>query len=83
MKTLRERANLTQAQFASAVSTTEKAVRSWENEGAIPSFYRAVAIAKVLGVSLSALAREFGLDVEGIPDDDSPPVESLSTTKKL
>lgn len=70
MKTLRERADLTQARLAYAVGTTEKAVRDWENGGAIPNFERAVAIAKVLKVSLRQLAIEFGLDVQGIPSDE-------------
>jgi len=69
LKALRERVDLTQAQFAYAVGATEKAVRNWENVGAIPSFDKAIAIAKVLGVSLKRLAQEFDLDVEGIPDD--------------
>ena len=73
MKTLRERAVLTQAQFAYAVATTEKAVRDWENGGAIPNFERAVAIARVLRVPLKQLAEEFGLDISGIPDDNHAP----------
>ena len=71
LKALREKADLTQAQFAYAVSATEKAVRNWENGGAIPSFDKAVIIAKVLRVSLKQLAEEFDLDVEGIPGDES------------
>lgn len=67
MKSLRERVDLTQAQFAHAVGTTEKAVRDWENGGAIPNLERAVSIAKVLNVSLRRIAVEFGLDVNGIP----------------
>lgn len=71
MKALRERVDLTQAQFAYAVHATEKAVRNWENGGAIPSFDKAIAMAKVLKVSLKRLAQEFELDIEGIPDDVS------------
>lgn len=71
MKALRERVDMTQAQFAYAVGTTEKAVRDWENGGAIPNLERAVSIAKVLKVSLKRLALEFGLDVNGIPDGET------------
>lgn len=69
MKRLREAAELTQADLAHAVRTAEKTVRNWENANAVPSFDKAVLLAKVLGVSLKRIAREFGLDVEAIPDD--------------
>lgn len=76
MKALRERVDLTQAQFAYAVNATEKAVRNWENGGAIPSFDKAVAMAKVLKVSLKRLAQEFELDVDGIPDIEEQSAET-------
>jgi transcriptional regulator with XRE-family HTH domain len=69
LKRLREAAELTQADLAHAVRTAEKTVRNWENANAVPSFDKAVLLAKVLGVSLKRIAREFGLDVEAIPDD--------------
>jgi transcriptional regulator with XRE-family HTH domain len=69
LKALRENVNLTQAQLASAVSATEKAVRNWENDGAIPSLDKAVLLAKILRVSLKRLAREFELDIQDVPDD--------------
>ncbi|WNZ28191.1 helix-turn-helix transcriptional regulator (plasmid) [Leptolyngbya sp. NK1-12] len=78
MKALRERVDLTQAQFAYAVNATEKAVRNWENGGAIPSFDKAVAMAKVLKVSLKRLAQEFELDVDGIPDLEEQSAETDS-----
>jgi DNA-binding XRE family transcriptional regulator len=61
LKALRESAGLTQLQLAHAVNVHEKAVRGWENTGAIPSFDKAVALSKVLKVSLARLAVEFGL----------------------
>lgn len=70
MKTLRRNAELTQAQFALAVSATEKAVRDWENGGAIPGFDKAVAMARVLKVSLKQLAQEFDLNVDDVPSDN-------------
>jgi transcriptional regulator with XRE-family HTH domain len=73
LKTLRHNAELTQAELAHAVRTTEKAVRNWENDLAIPNFEKAVLLAKVLGVPLRRLAQEFGLDVDGIPDDSLQP----------
>lgn len=69
MKTLRRNAGLTQFQLAVNVQVHEKAVRDWENSGAVPSFEKAVLLAKALNVSLKQLAFEFGLDVSGIPDD--------------
>lgn len=76
MKALREKAALTQAQLAHAVSATEKAVRNWENDGAIPSFEKAILLAKVLRVSLKQLAKEFELDVQDIPDDEGGEAQS-------
>ena len=69
LKSLREAAELTQAEFAHAVKAAEKTVRNWENGTAIPSFDKAVVLAKVLGVSLKRLAQEFDLDVQGVLDD--------------
>jgi DNA-binding XRE family transcriptional regulator len=71
LKTLRQDAELTQAELALAVRASEKAVRNWENELAIPSFDKAILLAKVLRVPLKRIAQEFGLDVEGVPDDHS------------
>jgi DNA-binding XRE family transcriptional regulator len=71
LKTLRQEAEITQAQLAHAVGVAEKAVRSWENDGAIPSFDKAVKLARVLGVSLKRLAQEFDLQVQDIPDDSN------------
>jgi transcriptional regulator with XRE-family HTH domain len=69
LKALREALDLTQADLAHAVRTTEKTVRNWENGNAVPGFDKALLLAKVLGVSLKRLAIEFRLDVEGLPDD--------------
>lgn len=69
LKALRENADLTQAELARLVRATEKAVRNWENDRAIPSFDKAVLLAKVLRVPLKQLADIFGLDVNGIPDE--------------
>lgn len=69
LKALREAIDLTQAELATAVKAAEKTVRNWENDKAVPSFDRAVVLARILGVSLKQLAQEFGLDTSGIPDD--------------
>lgn len=69
MKALRESANLTQAELAHAVNSAEKTVRNWENDQVVPSFSKAVLLAKALNVSLGTLAREFGLNVDSLPKD--------------
>jgi transcriptional regulator with XRE-family HTH domain len=71
LKSLREKAEFTQAELAHRVGVAEKAVRNWENDGAIPSFDKAVRLARVLGVSLKRLAQEFDLEVESIPNDSN------------
>lgn len=69
LKALREALDMTQAELAYAVNSAEKTVRNWENDASVPSFDKAVLLAKVLQVSLKDLALQFGLDVSGIPDD--------------
>lgn len=71
LKALREAADLTQAELAYALKTAEKTIRNWENDKAVPSFDKAVLLAKILRVPLRQLAQEFDLDVSGIPDDVS------------
>jgi DNA-binding XRE family transcriptional regulator len=70
LKALREAVDLTQAELAYAVKAAEKTVRNWENDNAIPSFDKAVLLAKVLKVPLKQLAQVFNLDVDGIPNDN-------------
>ena len=78
LKELRELAQITQAQLARKVGVAEKAVRSWENDGAIPSFDKAVKLARVLNVSLERLAQEFDLETEDPTTEQS--ADSVSPT---
>lgn len=71
LKQLRERAGLTQTKLASLVGVTDRNVRDWENNGAIPSLDKAVLIAQCLNVSMKDLCRALGLDVSRVPDDVS------------
>ena len=80
LKALREAANKTQAQLAYEVGVAEKAVRSWENDGAIPSFDKAVKVAKILKVSLERLAQEFELDTEGLSATKQNADDALTTS---
>ncbi|MEX0271746.1 helix-turn-helix transcriptional regulator [Leptolyngbyaceae cyanobacterium UHCC 1019] len=70
LKALRKKAGLTQIELALQVHVREQAVRAWENGGAVPSFDTAVLIAKALKVSLERLAAEFGLEVDGTPNEE-------------
>ena len=82
LKELRELAQITQAQLARKVGVAEKAVRSWENDGAIPSFDKAVKLARVLNVSLERLAQEFDLEIEE-PAAEQSADDALNTTSAL
>ncbi|NEQ20700.1 MAG: helix-turn-helix transcriptional regulator [Microcoleus sp. SIO2G3] len=64
MKALRLKRGFSQSALARAIGATEKAVRNWENDGAIPSFDKAYLLSKILNVSLDELAHEFNLDSE-------------------
>lgn len=78
LKALRENANLTQAQLAHVIGTAEKTVRNWENDGAVPSFDKAIKLAKVFQVPLKRLAQEFDLDVHDIPNDFAASADDTS-----
>lgn len=65
LKALRLRKGFSQSALARAIGATEKAVRNWENDGAIPGFDKAYLLSKILEVSLDELAHEFNLDSEG------------------
>jgi transcriptional regulator with XRE-family HTH domain len=71
LKVLRENANLTQPELSRRMGVGIRIIGDWERGEAIPRFDRAISLAKELGVSLKTIARSFGLDVKGIPDDES------------
>lgn len=74
LKALRKSAKLTQRDLAIRLDVHDKAVAAWENQGAVPSFDKAVLLAKELKVSLRKLAAEFGMDVEGVPEEEEEPM---------
>ena len=71
LKTLRESANLTQPELSRRMGVGIRIIGDWERGEAIPRFDRAISLAKELGVSLKTIARSMGLNVEGIPNDES------------
>lgn len=70
LKTLRECANLTQPELSRRMGVGIRIIGDWERGEAIPRFDRAISLAKELGVSLKTIAKSFGLNVEGIPNDE-------------
>ena len=73
LKTLRDSAGLTQPQLSTRLNVNIRAIAAWERGEYLPSFERAIALAKELGVSLKTLARSMQLDVSGLPDDQPLP----------
>lgn len=71
LKTLRECANLTQPELSRRMGVGIRIIGDWERGEAIPRFDRAISLAKELGVSLKTIAKSFGLDIEGIPNDET------------
>ena len=71
LKTLRESANLTQPELSRRMGVGIRIIGDWERGEAIPRFDRAISLAKELGVSLKTIARSMGINVEGIPNDES------------
>lgn len=69
LKTLREAAELTQPELSRRMNVGIRIIGYWESGAKVPTFDRAIALARELGVSLKTLAKSMRLDVEGIPDD--------------
>lgn len=79
LKSLRERANLTQPELSRRINVGIRIIGDWERGESIPRFDRAVALARELGVSLKFLAKSMGIDVEGLldqtPEERSQPTD--------
>ena len=71
LKSLRESANLTQPELSRRMGVGIRIIGDWERRESLPRFDRAISLAKELGISLKTLARSLGLDVEGVPNDES------------
>ena len=68
LKALRKEAGKTQREVAGELSVDQRTVSEWEN-GAVPSFDKAVLLAICLRVSLKQLADALGFNVTDLPDD--------------
>ena len=73
LKSLREAAELTQPELSRRMNVGIRIIGYWESGDKVPSFDRAIALAKELGVSLKVLAKSMRLDVSGLPDDEPIP----------
>lgn len=71
LKTLRESAGLTQPELSRRINSGIKTIGDWERGIYTPSFDRAIALARELGVSLKTLAKSMKMDVSGVPDEQS------------
>jgi transcriptional regulator with XRE-family HTH domain len=69
LKTLRESAELTQPELSRRMNVGIRIIGYWESGTKTPSFDRAIALARELGVSLKTLAKSMRMDVSGVPDD--------------
>lgn len=69
LKELIEQANLTQRQVSDMTNVTERNINDWVRGVSLPRLDRAVALARVLNVSLKQLCEAIGISTEGIPND--------------
>ncbi|MFB2983652.1 helix-turn-helix domain-containing protein [Microseira sp. BLCC-F43] len=69
LKSLRERANLTQPELSRRMNVGIRIIGDWERGESIPRFDRAVALARELGVSLKVLAKTMGIDAADLVND--------------
>ena len=67
VRSLRERAGLTQAEIAQKLGLTSRAVGAWENGRARPRLDKMSQLAELLNVTVSELMGEPGMDVQGAP----------------
>lgn len=72
LKSLRESAGLTQPELSRRINAGIRTIGDWERGVYPPSFDRAIALARELGVPLKMLAKSMRLDVESVPDDNLP-----------
>lgn len=71
LRQLREKNQLTQYQLRQLIGVSERRLSDWENGKAKPSLENAVALARVYRVSLKVICRYCGIDVTGVPDDQT------------
>ena len=69
LKSLRESAELTQPELSRRMNVGIRIIGYWESGSKVPSFDRAIALARELGVSLKTLAKSMKMDVSGVPDE--------------
>lgn len=69
LKTLRERADLTQPQLSQRLGVGIRIIGDWESGRKTPRLDNAIALARELGISLKTLAMAMRIEVEDIPDD--------------
>lgn len=70
LKGLREHADLTQPQLSHRLGVGIRIVNDWEAGRKVPRFDNAIALSRVLKVSLKTLARSMRIgDVSDVPDD--------------
>jgi transcriptional regulator with XRE-family HTH domain len=85
LKSLRERANLTQPELSRRMNVGIRIIGDWERGESIPRFDRAVALARELGVSLKVLAKTMGIDaadlVNDTPEERSPSDDEANPTR--
>jgi DNA-binding XRE family transcriptional regulator len=69
LKTLREESKHSQESLAAALGVSRQMIYLYERGEKNPTFEKAVTMARLLNVPLKVLARSFGYDTAGIPDD--------------
>ncbi|HLO88737.1 MAG TPA: helix-turn-helix transcriptional regulator [Nostocaceae cyanobacterium] len=83
LKELRERIPLTQPELSQRLGTGIRIIGDWEAGRKVPRFDNAIALARVLGVSLKTLAQSMGLEVLDIIDDGLPLSQLKSVCEEL
>lgn len=69
LKELIKRSNLRQWQLSKEIGCSQSLVSQYVRGATMPTFDKAIAMSRVLGVSLKVLALSLGLDVSEVPDD--------------
>lgn len=69
LQALLDARDLTHRELSARIGLTERTIQDWAKGTSLPRLDRALLIAKALNISLKTLCREFGLEVDDIPDD--------------
>jgi transcriptional regulator with XRE-family HTH domain len=78
LQELLDQRGISKVDITKATGLRENTLRRWQRREVVPGLSSAIAISKLLNVSLKTFSRSIGLDVEGVPDDVHTEINEIS-----